>query len=550
MRRFQKILLIALGAGAGLFLLVVAAWAVDSQRHGDRVVRNVDIAGIPVGGMTRAQLQPVVARVAERYNAASIYIVAPEGSFVSDSSELGVRLQEEQTINAIMRVGRSGGVLHELGSWIRGVARHRRAPVHVTVNEGAIYEIVPKRDPGPQEPATEPTIKLDEKEDKLVAVEGKPGKGIDPADVIEKLPAAARKGVPIKVKVRRGEVEPRFDTDDAEQVAERATALTKDPLAVRAGAAEARVPVKQLRSWLRAEATRRGLVLAVKPKEATGELAALLPKAGTAPTETRFNVVDGVPKIIPGKAGTGCCALEAAESITKALEEGRRTPVALPLTRVEPTLTVEAAEALKIKEPIGSFTTQHKCCEARVTNIHRIADLARGHVIKPGETYSINERIGRRTREKGFVTAGVIQDGVFAEDVGGGVSQFATTLFNAAFFGGLDFGEYQSHSLYISRYPYGREATMGFPHPDLQIKNTTPYGVLVWPSYTSTSITVTLYSTKFATGEQTGQSETPRGPCKRVSTERTRRYVDGRKPVVDRVFALYRPGEGVNCPSS
>ncbi len=88
---------------------------------------------------------------------------------------------------------------------------------------------------------------------------------------------------------------------------------------------------------------------------------------------------------------------------------------------------------------------------------------------------------------------------------------------------------------------------MGYPHPDLEIKNTTPYGVLIWPSYTGTTITVTLYSTKYAEGQQTGQTEGPRGPCTRVVTERTRSYVDGTTKK-DRVFALYRPEEGVQCP--
>ena len=141
---------------------------------------------------------------------------------------------------------------------------------------------------------------------------------------------------------------------------------------------------------------------------------------------------------------------------------------------------------------------------------------------------------------------GVIQDGVFEASVGGGISQFATTLFNAAFFGGLDFDEYQSHSIYIPRYPYGREATLSFPKPDLVIKNTTPYGVLIWPTYTGSSITVTLYSTRYATGEQTGQSTSPAGACRRVTTERTRTYVDGHTEV-DSVFATYRPAEGVDC---
>ena len=51
------------------------------------------------------------------------------------------------------------------------------------------------------------------------------------------------------------------------------------------------------------------------------------------------------------------------------------------------------------------------------------------------------------------------------------MSQFATTIFNAAFFAGLDFVEYQSHSLQFSRYPAGREATISWPEPDLVFEN-------------------------------------------------------------------------------
>jgi vancomycin resistance protein YoaR len=182
-----------------------------------------------------------------------------------------------------------------------------------------------------------------------------------------------------------------------------------------------------------------------------------------------------------------------------------------------------------------------------VVNIKRIAELTQGALIEPGKTFSINDFVGKRTVEKGFVSGGVIQDGVFQEDVGGGISQYATTLFNAAFFGGLDFAKYQSHSIYITRYPYGREATVSFPAPDLEITNSTPYAVLIWPTATNTSITVQLYSTVFATGAQTNQSEKPVGTsCTRVTTERTRTYADGRAPKVDSVAALYQR-EGIDC---
>jgi vancomycin resistance protein YoaR len=549
MRRLRNVLFIALGALAGLWLLVVAAWAVDSHNHAGRVGRNVELAGKPVGGLRRAALAAQVESLADRYRTARVYVTAPKGSFVTDAATLGVTVEPQKTVDATLAVGRRGGALHELGSWVRAILAHRRAPVLVTVDERAVYRIVPKEDPGPQTAPVEPSIKLEGSH--LVAVDGKAGKGIDPAEVVEQLPAAARHGAPITVRVHRGTVPPRFKVAAAQALVDKAESLTTSALAVKAGSQQANVPVKTLRAWMRAVPQDDGMVLDVDEKQAGSDLATLLPKAGTPPVETSFNVVGGVPQIVPGSPGTGCCATSAADLIQSALQQGRTTtaanPLTLPLTRVDPKLTVAAAQGLGIKEQVSTFTTPHKCCEPRVTNIHRIADLMRGYVIKPGETFSVNAVIGKRTPEKGFVVAPVIADGEHAEDVGGGISQFATTTFNAAFFAGLDFGEYQSHSLRISRYPYGREATMGFPHPDLQIKNTTPYGILVWPTYTGTSLTVTFYSTHFVDATQTNQTEAPRGPCTRVTTERTRKYLDGTVKV-DKVFALYRPTEGVDCP--
>ena len=71
--------------------------------------------------------------------------------------------------------------------------------------------------------------------------------------------------------------------------------------------------------------------------------------------------------------------------------------------------------------------------------------------------------------------------------------------------------------------------------------------MLIWPTYTSRSVTVTLYSTRWVDVVQSNQTTEARGPCTRVRTERTRTVVaDGTKKV-DTVAALYRPAEGVKC---
>jgi vancomycin resistance protein YoaR len=110
--------------------------------------------------------------------------------------------------------------------------------------------------------------------------------------------------------------------------------------------------------------------------------------------------------------------------------------------------------------------------------------------------------VGERTRENGFTTGFVISGGIFKEDLGGGVSQMATTTFNAMFFAGLKDIEHKPHSFYIDRYPVGREATVAWPSVDLQFQNDTEYGVLIeafvndsTPS-SQGSVTVRMYSTK------------------------------------------------------
>ena len=93
----------------------------------------------------------------------------------------------------------------------------------------------------------------------------------------------------------------------------------------------------------------------------------------------------------------------------------------------------------------------------------RAAELVNGTLLKPGEEFSLNEVVGERTAENGFTKGFIISDGVFKEDLGGGVSQVATTTFNAMFFAGLEDVEHKPHSFYIDRYPVGREATVAWP---------------------------------------------------------------------------------------
>ena len=269
--------------------------------------------------------------------------------------------------------------------------------------------------------------------------------------------------------------------------------------------------------------------------------------AQSAPVTTAaFAVVDGVPTVVASDGSKACCADEVGALIAEALREGFAGPIALPW---RPAISREEQaylESLGIVELVGTFTTQHACCQSRVTNIHRFADLMRGAVVEPGQSLSLNGHVGKRTEEKGFVEGGFIEKGVLIDDIGGGVSQFATTIFNALIHTGMDIDEYQTHSLYLSRYPYGLDPTISYPKPDLRFTNPTPYGILIWPTYTDTSITVEIYSTRNVVVTIGEPEEEMREYCRRVRTDRTRVFADGTTDT-DTFHARYRPEEGRNC---
>lgn len=528
-------------------LLMAGAFALFARYDAQRglVARNVTFGGEPVGGMSRRQVETVATRVADRYATAQVRVIASPGGFSSDAAALGLAVQEGPSVDAAMAVGRSGSRTDRFFVWIRSFFSALKGPLSLSVDEASVFREVASKD-STRTPPTEPGFR--EEGGKLQAVEGKPGEGINAADVIAALPGAAAKGLPIEVEVERGSVPPRFTMADAARLAVEAEAQTAPGLAVKSGNKESTVPPEQLRAWLRSRATDTALEFYVDEQAANAGLRKLLPDADPKPQEATYAIAAGKVVIGPSKPGLMCCTDAAGALVAKAVATKSTQRVELPTTEIQPKeVVLEDPAAQGLREQVSTFTTSYPSGQPRVTNIQLMADLVKGQVIKPGSSFSVNKFVGERTTAKGFVVDRVIDEGKFGESVGGGISQFATTLFNAGFFAGMEFPKYQSHSLFISRYPYGREATLSFPNPDLEIRNPSPHSVLIWATYTGSSITVSLYSTKWVNAVQSGQTKEPRNQCTLVRTERTRTLVADGTKMVDRVNALYRPAEGIDC---
>jgi vancomycin resistance protein YoaR len=198
--------------------------------------------------------------------------------------------------------------------------------------------------------------------------------------------------------------------------------------------------------------------------------------------------------------------------------------------RPAPDVTTAELTALQIRELVSEFTTYYPAGEPRVVNIKRAAKLLDGRITEAGGTFSMNRALGERTLARGFVPAPSIYAGRYVDSVGGGISQVATTLYNAAFFAGLELVAHAPHSYYIDRYPVGREATISWGGPDLIFGNNWDAALLMKVEATDTSVTVRFYSSLLGRRIETTTGEPYRwtGP-EGFTVDYTRKvYKDGR----------------------
>lgn len=319
-------------------------------------------------------------------------------------------------------------------------------------------------------------------------------------------PGVARATVPTKPDA------PELERASVEDAARLATDVLKGPVRLDFPAAERALLKKEkdadeTRFELDVEKLAGALATRIVPGEAGKKLevfvdAAAL-KADLRKLERRFAQpardatfeikAEGGLRIVPSKRGTKVEPHRVAEALLVAAQTPARRGV-LPIDEAaEPSLSTQDAEALGIRGLIGQFSTKFKPKQARVTNIKRAAEVVDGAIVKPGEVLSLNAILGPRTLARGFVLAPSIGDGDIVDSIGGGVSQFATTLYNAGYNAGLAVLDHKPHSYYFTRYPAGIEATVSWPKPDLKFRNDTKAGVLIKTAITDGSVTVYFF---------------------------------------------------------
>jgi vancomycin resistance protein YoaR len=474
----------------GVVALVAAGVIIERLIYRDSVLPGVAVADVDVATQDDDTARKRIEAGARKLETEPLPVRAGKTSLSLDPASIGYKVDAATTAEGAEEAGRSGNPLAQaLGAALR---RFRDDEVDFVVSwDRQKLDAV-----------------LDVWDEQLVAGRRDAGLEFQGAQVIEAPPVsglglvrpkararieeALRGGERRSVRVPVAPSRPSVGEAAMRDAAARARAVLASPIELIVEGRPVPVTPDQLGSTMTATPKDGQLELGVDPAKLHDALAPALGPFEAAPVDARFSWSGPTVMIVPSTNGR---VVDLGAAVPAILASQRQVPV--PVLEVPPARNTEWAQRLNITEMVSTFTTNHAAGQPRVHNIHRACDLVNGSLVEPGQTFSLNDAVGPRTPQRGFVEAPAFStDEGFFDAYGGGTSQFSTTVFNATFFGGYKDVKHTPHTIYISRYPMGREATLDYPGIDNQFQNDSNSGVLVTCSYTDSSITVTYYGNK------------------------------------------------------
>ncbi len=486
-----------------LLLLPFVVYLIDRGISDGEVPRNVSIVGIDVGGLSRTDATAVITAYEDDLRSETAVFVVSDMEFDLDPTTVGLDADVDGAVDEAMGQ-RAGGIFSGFLPWIRGFSEQIDIDLPIVIDEDAVDETLSIWE---SEAITNPAYEgsIDMSGTTVEFEYPRVGDRIDMDAARTLVETSLVTPVRETVVLPLTDSVPELTAADIDEAVATLNRMVSRPILIHDQEQNKVLTVSPAEI---ADATVVNVVresparidIALDAKKVAAILEPHRPDFELPPVNVGFDVdieTDEVT-IIPSKNGTVIDADAMTAVLFDAAASGSGSATMVYSDGAEPEYTTADAEAFGPLGLVSEFTTSTPGVN-RVHNIHLMADTIDGYIVWPGEEFSINEFIGPRTEAKGYLRDGAIIGGVVTccddpANVGGGVSQYGTTIYNAIFFGCYEDLEHTPHSLYISRYPEGREATLGYPQPDVRFRNDTDAPVIIRNSYDGNkTITVKFY---------------------------------------------------------
>jgi vancomycin resistance protein YoaR len=480
---------IALAAGGTLLLAVLFGFVYAGSAS--ELAAGTEVAGVDVGGLSKREAVAKLDALYEQRSDDPLTFTAGSASYSFAANQLGVHPDWNGAVAAAGRAGDGFGPLRGLRRLRARVFGAEVLP-QLAVSNAALDYVLDKIAADVDRQAR--SAELVRHGLRIQVTPEREGVRLDRDSAAEVIVRSLGEidrtadTLPLPVRVTT----PPVSAEALTETAERARVAVSRPVIVRAAARSFRVPrwrIAELLSLPRDGGTKLG----IGGPAAAKYFRSLSATVGRAPRDAGFAVYGDSVQVVPARDGLELNVPQAARVMLRAATRPTDRVARLDVVRAAPKRSTAEALAMGIDRRMSSYKTYYSGTADRITNLQLGVAALDGTLVPPGGTFSLNDAIGERTVERGFRVAPVIIGNEYSEEVGGGTSQVATTAFNAAWEAGLRITERHPHSLYISRYQLGRDATVYWPSLDLKFVNDTSSWVLVRGFAESDGISVAIY---------------------------------------------------------
>lgn len=559
---------------AGLAGLVLVAWAGAAVATRQHVFAGSSVSGVEVGGMSPAQARDAVATVLGDQLAQPVTLVAGEASDEMVPADSGV------SVDAAASVERLTGWTLNPSTLVRRLTGTQVDAVTV-VDRDALTAALDSRLDALATGTVDAQVTLEGTTPQLTPAQE--GTGLDVPAAVAQLAGAWPWGEQT-VSLPIGAAEPAVTDEEAHRLIDTVlTPLLSAPVTVTVEGTDAAADASATETALSPEQLAGATAIQAEGSRLEAQLdgqalrAAVLEALGAGVEVTASSsgyTIGGDPSDAPvfHEATTGreidsdALAAEVLHAGTAQGTGERR--VRLPLTQTEPE-HAETAEELGVSEVVGEYATPFYYDPVRTQNLRAGTAAINGTLVRAGETFSLEEALGPVDAAHGFAASGVITNGQHTEAMGGGLSQVATTTFNAGFEAGMDDVEHHPHSVWFTRYPAGREATLWTGNLDVKWRNSTPYAALVQAWVGGGQVHVRVWSTPYYQVSITSSDRTSIRPVQvrtssargcepygggeagfDITVTRTRTTPDGTTLPDDVLTTSYQADDALRCTSA
>ena len=479
--------LITLGLIVGFVLIAGITYAWDVIVNQDKIPRSVSVGGVDISVMERTAAVDKLEHELKGIETQPVTVIAGALQSEFTPAQSGLSLDNQAAVDAIKEP--SLNPITRLASFFRST---EDIPVATDVDDSKLQ---PTLDRVKAELSTEPVDGMLELHNgELKVTDPTLGQTVDDTELHDAVAAnwLSKDGV----KVEPEDVEPAINKDAIEKMrtGDAAKALN-NPLILKAkNNVTATLNKPEISQFTSIEKKDGRLHLVVDSNRAQQLLQERTGGADVPGVNAKVKFVGGSRQVTPSRDGEIIDWQTTIEGFDKrVISDDREWDATYQPDPAK--FTTEDAENATFNDTVGEFSTGG-FSSGSGRNIQLVAQAVNGAVVNPGETFSLNGHTGPRGTAQGYAESGIIINGHSGSAVGGGISQFATTLYNAAYFAGMQDTAHTPHSYYISRYPAGREATVYEGAIDLQFTNTFNTPVQIETNFGGGEITVRLKGTK------------------------------------------------------